>query len=78
MQFDNAAFFIRGKNGVLSDVSWSTVGFCNVGHGNAGDCVGTPENLVRYDSPTFYGFSLSADWGQRVERYQGGCGRRLV
>ncbi len=23
-----------------------------------------PENLVRYDSPTWAGFSLSADWGQ--------------
>jgi len=40
------------------------VSFCNVGFGAAGDCVGTPENLVRYDSPTFYGFSFSADWGQ--------------
>ena len=26
--------------------------------------MGTPENLVRYDSPTFAGFSVSADWGQ--------------
>ena len=26
--------------------------------------MGTPENLVRYDSPTWAGFSMSADWGQ--------------
>jgi hypothetical protein len=64
VQFDNAAFFIRGKNGALSSLTWGSLGFCNVGFGNAGDCVGTPENLVRYDSPTWAGFSVSADWGQ--------------
>src|SRR4029077_20382520 len=64
VQFDNAAFFIRGKNGALSNLQWASLGFCNVGGGNAGDCVGTPENLVRYDSPTWAGFSVSADWGQ--------------
>ena len=64
VQFDNAAFFIRGKNGALTDHTWGAVGFCNVGGGNAGDCVGVPENLVRYDSPTWAGFSASADWGQ--------------
>ena len=53
VQFDNAAFFIRGKNGALSNLTWGSLGFCNVGFGNAGDCVGTPENLVRYDSPTW-------------------------
>ena len=55
VQFDNAAFFIRSKNGNLSNLTWGSVGFCNIGFGNAGDCVGTPENLVRYDSPTFAG-----------------------
>ena len=64
MQFDNAAFFIRSKNGALTDHTWGGLGFCNVGFGNAGDCVGVPENLVRYDSPAFAGFSVSADWGQ--------------
>ena len=64
VQFDNAAFFIRGKNGALTNLHWASVGICNVGFGNAGDCVGTPENLVRYDSPTWAGFSVSADWGQ--------------
>ena len=64
VQFDNAAFFIRSKNGALSNVTWSSVGFCNIGNGNGGDCVGTPENLVRYDSPVLAGFSVSADWGQ--------------
>ena len=62
--FDNNAFFLRGKNGATSDLTWGSLSFCNVGFGAAGDCVGVPENLVRYDSPTWYGFSLSADWGQ--------------
>ncbi|NOT71588.1 MAG: porin [Hyphomicrobium sp.] len=28
------------------------------------DCNGVPNNAVRYDSPTFAGFSLSASWGE--------------
>lgn len=30
----------------------------------AGDCDGIPTNAVRYDSPTFSGFSMSASWGE--------------
>ncbi|MCB1506710.1 MAG: porin [Hyphomicrobiaceae bacterium] len=30
----------------------------------AGDCNGIPTNAVRYDSPTFGGFSMSASWGE--------------
>ena len=56
---------LRNKaNGALTNLTWNDIGSCNIGHGVAGDCVGTPENLVRYDSPTFAGFSVSADWGQ--------------
>ena len=33
---------------------------CNGG----GDCYGVPANSVRYDSPTFAGFSVSAAWGE--------------
>ena len=29
-----------------------------------GDCEAIPTNVVRYDSPVFAGFSMSADWGQ--------------
>jgi hypothetical protein len=28
-----------------------------------GDCNGLTRMAVRYDSPTWYGFSVSADWG---------------
>ncbi|MBS0237993.1 MAG: porin [Proteobacteria bacterium] len=30
----------------------------------AGDCNGVPLNGIRYDSPTFGGFSVSASWGE--------------
>ena len=29
-----------------------------------GDCNGLTQNVVRYDSPTFGGFSVSASWGE--------------
>ena len=32
--------------------------------GVAGDCDGYPKNVVRYDTPTFAGFSASASWGE--------------
>jgi Gram-negative porin len=39
--------------------------FCNtLGTGVGGDCNGVPLNSVRYDSPTFGGFSVSASWGE--------------
>ena len=60
--FDNNAMFLRSKNGALSPLQQGSLTVCNVGFGAAGDCVGTPENLVRYDSPAFAGFSVSADW----------------
>jgi hypothetical protein len=62
--FDFGNFFLRGKNGATADFTWNGIGFCSVGFGASGDCVGVPENLVRYDSPRWMGFSLSADWGQ--------------
>ena len=32
--------------------------------GAVGDCNGLTENVIRYDSPTFRGFSVSASWGE--------------
>ncbi len=29
-----------------------------------GDCNGLTQNVVRYDTPTFGGFSASASWGE--------------
>jgi hypothetical protein len=77
---DNAAILVDGSgslvpaNWVLFDVAGfgvsggDTLNFraydtCREG-GAGGDCFGVPYNAVRYDSPTFGGFSFSASWGE--------------
>ena len=58
MQFDYGGFFVRNSaNGALLTASW-------IGLGGCADCNGIPLNSVRYDSPTFAGFSVSASWGE--------------
>jgi predicted porin len=58
-------FGIR-RNGVLvPGITWGQLGYCysqNVPLG--GDCDGLVMNSVRYDSPVFGGFSVSASWGE--------------
>ncbi len=46
-------------NGYTANV-WANAGACN----NGGDCYGIPINGVRYDTPTYAGFSASAGWGE--------------
>jgi len=55
--FDFNSFFIRQKNGDLTNLAWG-------GTGTWGDVNGAPTNSVRYDSPSFGGFSVSASWGE--------------
>ena len=63
--FDGQAFFIRPKgaknsNDMSTDFTWGSVVNClSAGGGIGADCNGYPENGVRYDSPTFSGFSVS-------------------
>jgi len=68
--FDVLSFGIRNKNGdfvtngVDADgkpivVTWGAAGACL-----PGDCYGVPTNIVRYDTPTWRGFSGSASWGE--------------
>jgi len=60
VSFDVNSFFVRDKNtGLLSSLTWGGAGGCVWG-----DCNGAPTNSVRYDSPTFGGFSVSASWGE--------------
>ena len=64
--FDGQAFFVRptgAKNSNdmnFGEFSWGNVVNClSAGGGIGADCNGYPQNGVRYDSPTFGGFSVS-------------------
>lgn len=60
VSFDVNSFFIRRSDtGELTSATWGGAGGCVWG-----DCNGLPTNSVRYDSPTFGGFSVSASWGE--------------
>jgi len=60
VSFDVNSFFIRNSDtGALTGLQWGPAGGCVWG-----DCNGAPTNSVRYDSPTFAGFSVSASWGE--------------
>jgi len=60
--FDYNSFFIRTSTGGTAG-QWGRVGAC-AGGGAIGDCNGLTENVVRYDSPVFGGFSVSTSWGE--------------
>jgi hypothetical protein len=56
--FDFLSFFVRDRAGNSGPI-WGSGAF-----GVWGDVNGLPTNSVRYDSPTFAGFSVSASWGE--------------
>ncbi len=60
--FDVNSFGIRTNTGALFG-HWGG-DYCQNSGGAWGDCAGIPRNVVRYDSPTFGGFSVSASWGE--------------
>jgi hypothetical protein len=60
VSYDFNGFFLRNSaTGNLSNMNWGMAG-----GGVWGDNNGLPTNSVRYDSPTFGGFSVSASWGE--------------
>lgn len=61
--FDVNSFFIRQSNGAFTNSTWGGA-YCQGSGGAWGDCAGLPRNVIRYDSPTFGGFSVSASWGE--------------
>ena len=68
--FDVNSFFLRRGDGGLvtnsagTSLTWGGAGGgCSTMGGAWGDCNGLTQNVVRYDSPTFGGFSVSASWG---------------
>ena len=65
VMFDYNGFLVRNSDGGFTGLNWQTLGgFCYGGGGAGGDCFGAPRDSVRYDSPTFHGFSVSASWGE--------------
>jgi hypothetical protein len=61
--FDTNSFGMRMGNGAFTQLSWGNAQSCSGMGGAWGDCNGLTQNVVRYDSPTFGGFSVSASWG---------------
>ena len=65
LPFDTGGFRFRNANGTLSGLGWADVTTCgHIGASVGGDCNGVPLNAVRYDTPTFAGFSASVSWGE--------------
>ena len=68
--FDNQGFGLRVNGQMINGLNWGDLAHCGSlgpgGLGLAGDCGGfaQPQNVVRYDSPVFNGFSVSASWGE--------------
>jgi hypothetical protein len=66
--FDGAGMFLRPKgarnsNDLASDFTWGQIVQCiGRGGGVGADCAGYPYNGVRYDSPTWAGFSVSTGY----------------
>ncbi len=62
--FDGGGFFLR-SNGNLLALRWGDFGYCYARQRPwGGDCDGIVMNGVRYDSPSFAGFSLSTSMGE--------------
>jgi len=57
------AFDYRAFNAGLSGTNILGGASCGIMGGAIGDCNGLTQNAVRYDTPTFAGFSASASWG---------------
>ena len=70
--FDGPGFILRSGGVRLTDatgaraLTWGgSMALCqHSGLGIGADCNGVPTNAVRYDTPTFAGFSLSGSWGE--------------
>ncbi len=65
--FDGGFFpLVDANTNAVQAARWENAGFwCeHAGIGIGNDCAGLRLNGVRYDTPTFAGFSLSASWGE--------------
>ena len=71
VMFEGSGFFLRPKGGVQNattgtpSATWGSFLACDSALAGIGaDCWGAPTNAVRYDSPTFGGFSVSTSYGE--------------
>jgi hypothetical protein len=67
--YNGAGMFVRPRHAknsadLATDFIWLDVLTCLAGAGIGADCNGYPGNAVRYDSPTFAGFSMSTSYGE--------------
>lgn len=74
--FEGSGFFLNNGGGRTA-FTWGDTANCHHSNlGIGGDCNGLPSNAVRYDTPSYSGFSASASWGEDdfwdvVARYSG-------
>lgn len=57
-----SGFFLRRRDGVLTNLHWGQFVAQGVGQGIPGE--GHRYNVVKYESPTVAGFTLSGSWGE--------------
>lgn len=62
--YDVFGFSVRGNFAPNDKLTWGNAISCRGYGGGPGDCNGVPLNVVRYDSPSFGGFSTSLSWGE--------------
>ena len=62
--YDVFSFRVRGNFAPGDSLIWGNAISCRGYGGGPGDCDGLPRNVVRYDSPVFAGFMVSASWGE--------------
>ncbi len=69
IMYDINGFSTRFNGSKNNTPNWGSFATCQSFTGADGlglgmDCDGVPNNVVRYDTPTFGGFSASASWGE--------------
>ena len=65
--YDVNGFLLRRSDGALSGVNYGALAACQTFGdvvGAAADCEGDPNNNIKYTTPTFAGFSVSASYGE--------------
>ena len=66
VSYDVWSFDVKKTDGTSAGLNWAgsggAGGTCHGWGGGPGDCVGSPRQEVRYDSPAIAGFAMHASW----------------